>query len=300
MSRPSSVELVEVGPRDGLQVEPHVVPTPVKVELILRLLATRAQRLEVVSFAHPQRVPQMADAEAVLESLGPAPAGASFIGLVMNERGLDRALATAVDEVNFVVPAADGYSVSNQGVTSDEAMAEVERMASRAKDAGRRTSLTISVAFGDPYDGEVATERVVALARRAVAVGIDEIALGDTIGVGVPTEVTSRVDAVGEVLDGAALRCHFHDTRRSGLANVFAAVEAGVTILDTSVGGLGGSPFAPRAGGNVATEDAVAFLERMGVATGRDLNAVIETGAWLSGQLQRDLPAAHQYADPWP
>jgi hydroxymethylglutaryl-CoA lyase len=300
MNLPASIELVEVGPRDGLQAEPHVVPTPAKVELIRRLLATGARRLEVVSFAHPRRVPQMADAEAVLATLGSSPEGVSFIGLVMNERGLDRALATAVDEVNFVVAAADGYSVSNQGMTSDEAMAEVERLVSRAIAAGRRTSLTISVAFGDPYEGEVSADRVAALARRAAAAGIDEVALGDTIGVAVPTEVASRLATVNDVLDGVALRCHFHDTRRSGLANVFAAVEAGVTILDTSVGGLGGSPFAPRAGGNVATEDAVAFLERMGIATGRNLDAVIETGAWLGSQLQRDLPAAHQYAEPWP
>jgi hydroxymethylglutaryl-CoA lyase len=297
---PTAVELVEVGPRDGLQSERRALGTDVKVELVRRLVAAGARRVEVVSFAHPRLVPQMSDAEAVLRELGPSPDGVSFIGLVMNQRGLERALETTVDEVNFVVAAADGYSRANQGVGREEAMEEVERMASEAQAAGRPTTLTISVAFGDPYDGEVPEAQVVALAKRAVDAGIDEIALGDTIGVAVPTTVSARIEALREGLAGVPLRCHFHDTRRSGLANVFAAVTSGVTVLDTSVGGLGGSPFAPRAGGNVATEDAIPFLARMGIATHRDLPETIAIGEWLGAELGRDLPAAHQYVEPWP
>jgi hydroxymethylglutaryl-CoA lyase len=299
MGLPQRVSLVEVGPRDGLQAESVVLGTEDKVTLIRRLIAAGSSRIEAVSFAHPHLVPQMADAEAVMEALEGTADGVSLIGLVMNRRGLERALVTGVDEINFVVAAADGYSRSNQGSSSDEAMAEIEAMMSEAVGDGLRTSVTISVAFGDPYDGFVAPERVAELAARAAAAGVDEIALGDTIGVAVPPTVRRAVEAVAGAAPRVAIRCHFHDTRRAGLANVYAAVAAGVTIIDTSIGGIGGSPFAPKAGGNVATEDAVAFLERMGIDTGIDLDASIATGHWLAVKLGHDLPAAHQHTDAW-
>jgi len=299
MSLPHDVQLVEVGPRDGLQSESAVLPTADKVDLIRRLVAAGCRRIEAVSFAHPSLVPQMADAEAVMAALGADRGAASLIGLVMNRRGLDRALAATVDEVNLVVAAADGYNQSNQGATSDQTLGEIETMLPDALDAGLRTSVTISVAFGDPYDGPVTPGRVAHIAARAVAAGAQEIALGDTIGVAVPPTVETVVAAVTDAAAGVPIRCHFHDTRRTGLANVYAALRSGVTVLDTSVGGIGGSPFAPKAGGNVATEDAVAFLERLGIATGIDLDATIAVGRWLADRLGHDVPAAHQHVDPW-
>jgi hydroxymethylglutaryl-CoA lyase len=294
-----SIQLVEVGPRDGLQAEPSVLPTEDKVELIRRMAAAGAERIEAASFAHPKVVPQMADAEDVLEAVIGTVPGVSLIGLVMNRRGLERALQTEVDEINFVVPAADGYARTNQRATSDALMEEASAMVGEAVAAGRSSSVTLSVAFGDPYDGAVEPARVGQLAARAADSGAGEVALGDTIGVATPPAVAEVVHAVKEAAPGVAVRCHFHDTRRAGLANVFAAIEAGVTILDTSVGGIGGSPFAPRAGGNVATEDAVAFLERLGIVTGFDLNATIDTGRWLASRLGHGLPAAHQHVAPW-
>ena len=299
MAFPAHVSLVEVGPRDGLQAEALVLATQDKVSLIRRLIEGGATRVEAVSFAHPRLVPQMADAEAVMDALEPDRDTASLIGLVMNRRGFDRALATAVDEINFVVAASDGYSRSNQGTTSDEAMSEVESMLPTAIAAGRRATVTISVAFGDPYDGRVAPARVGELAARAVAAGAGEVALGDTIGVAVPPDVGAVIAAVREAAPTTPIRCHFHDTRRAGLANVYAAVALGVSVLDTSVGGIGGSPFAPKAGGNVATEDAVAFLDRLGISTDIDLERTIATGRWLAAKLGHELPAAHQHAEVW-
>ena len=299
MAFPAHVSLVEVGPRDGLQAEALVLATQDKVSLIRRLIEGGATRVEAVSFAHPRLVPQMADAEAVMDALEPDRDTASLIGLVMNRRGFDRALATAVDEINFVVAASDGYSRSNQGTTSDEARSEVESMMPTAIAAGRRATVTISVAFGDPYDGRVAPARVGELAARAVAAGAGEVALGDTIGVAVPPDVGAVIAAVREAAPTTPIRCHFHDTRRAGLANVYAAVASGVSVLDTSVGGIGGSPFAPKAGGNVATEDAVAFLDRLGISTDIDLERTIATGRGLAAKLGHELPAAHQHAEVW-
>lgn len=293
-----TVTLVEVGPRDGLQAVDLVLTVESRIELIRRMAAAGATRIEAASFVHPGRVPQMAEAEAVVAGLDGL-AGVSLIGLVLNRRGLERALESDVDEINFVVAAAEGYNHSNQGVPVAETIRSIEAMVPEALEAGRRVTVTISVAFGDPYDGEVAADAVVELAVRAAAAGADEIALGDTIGVAVPTQVKGLITSLTNRVPRVPIRCHFHDTRRAGLANVAAALEAGITIFDTSVGGLGGSPFAPAAGGNVATEDAVVFLERMGIATGFDVNATLATGRWL-GSLVGDLPAAMQHAAPWP
>ncbi len=283
------MNIVEVGPRDGLQAEERVLSTGDKLELIRRCVAAGVRRIEVASFVHPKLVPQMADAEAVVAGL-PRPDAVSYIGLVLNRRGLDRALATAVDEINFVVAASEGYSRHNANTSVDAAMAEVEDMIPDAVAAGRGTSLTLSVAFGDPLDGEVPPERVAALAVRAADAGAAEIALGDTIGAGTPRDVTERVAAVRAAAPGTALRCHFHNTRNTGYANAVAAAAAGVEALDAAVGGYGGSPFAPGAGGNVATEDLAHLLNRMGQDTGLDPVALAETAAWLSGRL--GTPAA--------
>lgn len=286
------VTIVEVGPRDGLQNEETVLDVATRVELIRRLVATGVSRIEVASFVNPKRVPQMAGAETVLAELDPRPEGVSYVGLVLNERGLDRALATDVDEVNFVVGASQGFNQANAGATPDETMAAIESMLPTAHDEGRFTSVTISVAFGCPFDGEVPVADVASLAARAAAAGADEVALGDTIGVAVPGDVTGRVRAVTSRVGGVPLRCHFHDTRNTAVANVVAALGEGVTVFDASVGGAGGCPFAPNATGNVATEDLLYLFDRTGVPIGIDHRTTIETAHWLATQLGRPLPGA--------
>ncbi|MEA2009118.1 MAG: hydroxymethylglutaryl-CoA lyase [Actinomycetota bacterium] len=290
------VDLVEVGARDGLQNESMTISTADKAELIERLVAAGTRRLEIASFVHPGRVPQMADAEAVVDAVGPSPEGVSYIGLVLNRRGLDRALATSVDEINFVVGASDGFNQANAGASPETTMAEIEFMLGRVED--RRTTVTISVAFGCPYDGIVPVDAVVDLAVRAAGAGADEIALGDTIGVAVPAQVTAMVETLRPVVD-VPLRGHFHDTRNTAVANVAAAYAAGVTVFDASVGGAGGCPFAPNATGNVATEDLIYLFERMDIETGIDHERLIETTRWLESRLGKKLPSAIARAGWW-
>jgi hydroxymethylglutaryl-CoA lyase len=292
--------IVEVSPRDGLQNEAVVLSTDAKVELIGRLVDAGAHRVEAVSFAHPRLVPAMADAEAVMERV-PRRQGVSYAGLVLNRRGLDRALDTGVDEVNVVVCVSDTFSRRNQNVPTEEAMAMAEKVAAAARSRGLFTTLTLATAFGCPFEGEVAADRVVELARRGADAGFQELCLGDTIGVGAPTQVrelTARVrEAVG---DEPPLRYHFHNTRNTGFANAFAAVLDGVTVLDASAGGIGGCPFAPKATGNIATEDLVYLLQRMGLDTGMDLEALLPTAAFLSEQLGHQVPALLPRAGPFP
>ena len=280
------IQIVEVGPRDGLQNESVVFDTDTKVEFINRCLAAGTQRIEVASFVNPKRVPQMADAEAVLERLSPD--RASYIGLVLNERGFDRALATQVSEVNLVVMVTDTFSQKNQGMSTAEAIAAVQAIAPRARAAGLPVSVTLSASFGCPYEGEVDVARLVDVATQ-VAQGIDELAIADTIGVAVPADVHRRIAAVREATD-VPLRVHVHNTRNTGYASALAAADAGVTVLDASLGGIGGCPFAPRATGNIATEDLVFALERSGYDTGLDLDALCRASEWLGEQLGRPTP----------
>lgn len=289
---PNTATIVEVGPRDGLQNEDVVLATDVKVDLIHRLIAAGVRRVETASFVHPSLVPQMADAESVMSQLGPSGDGVSYIGLVLNRRGLDRALGTPVDEVNFSVAASEGFSASNQGTSVEAAMAAIEEMIPDARAAGKRTTITISVVWGCPFDGEVPFEAVARLVARSVAAGADEIALGDTIGVAVPAAVTQCLSALRPMVGEVPLRVHFHDTRNTGIANVYAALAAGVATIDASVGGAGGCPFAPNATGNVPTEDVLYMLDRSSIATGVDMTAMADIGHWLGGQLSRELPAA--------
>jgi hydroxymethylglutaryl-CoA lyase len=279
------IEIVEVGPRDGLQNEAQALCVEDKVAFIRRLEAAGARRIEAVSFVNERRVPQMAGAEAIMAALAPE-AGRSRIGLVLNQRGWDRALGAGVDEANVVVCATDGFGVRNQGASAAEQMEALARIAEKKAEAGGPPiTVTISVAFGCPFDGEVSEDQVVALAREAGSLGVAEIALADTIGVAEPWTVRRRIEAVRKAAPGARLRLHFHDTRNTGLANAFAGVEAGVEILDASCGGLGGCPFAPAATGNIATEDLVYMLERAGFETGYDLGALIESGCWIGEKL---------------
>ncbi len=287
----ADITIVEVSPRDGLQNEPVVLTTEAKVELITQLVEAGARRVEAVSFAHPKLVPAMADAEAVMERV-PRRDGVSYAGLVLNRRGLDRALATGVDEVNVVVGVTDTFSQRNQNMPTAEAMRQAVEVVAGAREAGLFTTLTLSVAFGCPFEGDVPAERVVELARQGADAGVDELCLGDTIGVGVPGQVRALTAGVrAAVGDTPPLRYHFHNTRNTGFANAFAAVLDGVTVLDSSAGGIGGCPFAPKATGNIATDDLVYLLERMGLGTGIDLERLLPTAAYLSDQLGHEVPA---------
>jgi len=286
---PKSVEILEVGPRDGLQNEPTVVSTATKVEFIERAVAAGLRRIEVASFVNPKRVPQMADAEDVLKAL-PRRAGVHYIGLVLNRRGFERALAAGCNEIGMAVVASDTFNQRNQGATTDESIAAWLDIARAARAAGVRAQVTLSAAFGCPFEGEIPVARVVEVAERLAAADPFELALADTIGVGVPSQVTELMGLLREKLPRVSLRCHFHNTRNTGLANAYAAVEAGVATLDASIGGIGGCPFAPAATGNIPTEDLLYMLSRMGIETHVDLDALIATGRWLQDRLGRPVP----------
>jgi hydroxymethylglutaryl-CoA lyase len=284
------VDIVEVGPRDGLQSEPGVFPTAARIEFIRRALAAGLRRVEVASFVSPKKVPQMADAEVVMQGLGAPPSGVHFIGLVLNRKGFERALAAGCNEIGMAVVASDTFNRRNQGVSTDESIAAWLDIARAAEQAGIRAQVTVSAAFGCPFEGEIAVERVVDVAKRLAEARPFEIALADTIGVGVPAQVTEIISRVREAVPGIPLRCHFHNTRNSGYANAFAALQAGVRALDSSLGGIGGCPFAPAATGNIATEDLLYQLHRAGYRTGVSLDAAIEAGKWLQEQLGRPVP----------
>lgn len=285
-----SVEIVEVGPRDGLQSEPGVMPTATKVEFINRLIGAGIRRLEVTSFVHPKKVPQMADAEDVLAQIEKRP-DVYYVGLVLNRRGFDRAQAAGCNEIGMAVVASDTFNRRNQGVGTDESIAAWLEIAAAAHAAGIRPQVTVSAAFGCPFEGEVPVARVVDIAKRVAEGRPHEIALADTIGVGVPGQVSEIVARVREAVPGMRIRCHFHNTRNTGIANAYAAIAAGVDSLDASTGGIGGCPFAPAATGNIPTEDLVYMLHRMNISTGIDLDALIATGEWLQGVLGRPVPS---------
>jgi hydroxymethylglutaryl-CoA lyase len=283
------VEIVEVAPRDGLQSEDTILDAPTKIELIRRAVDAGIRRIEVCSFVNPARVPQMADAEEVLAGL-PARDAVTYIGLVLNHRGFDRAVAAGLREINVVAITTETFAQRNQGTTSEGTVAAFEAIAPLAIDAGIRPTLTISASFGCPYEGEVPIDRVVDIARRGAAAGAAEIALADSIGAAVPTDVVERLEAARAVIGDTRLRAHFHNTRNTGLANAYAAVEVGVDALDASLGGIGGCPFAPNATGNIPTEDLVYLLERMGVDTGLDLHALADVVPWIEAQLGKRVP----------
>ncbi len=284
----SRIEIVEVSPRDGLQNEAVVIATADKAELIRRAVAAGVRRIEVASFVHPGRVPQMADAEAVCAQV--AGVEAVKIGLALNRRGAERALATCVDEIGAVVSASDGFGKANQGRSSDETVSDAIEILGMARAAGRRCQVTISVAFGCPFEGEVAAEKVAEIARRLAVAAPLEIAIADTIGVATPGHVARVMRAVRGAAPGIPLRCHFHDTRNTAIANAWTAFAEGAITLDGSIGGIGGCPFAPGATGNVATEDLLYMLRRSEVETGVDLDALIDINRWFAGLMGKDLP----------
>ena len=281
------VTLYDVGPRDGLQNEPDVLDVETRAELVQRLAATGIPAIEVASFVDPRRVPQMAHAEEVVAASGETP-GVVRAGLALNERGYERLVTAGLDEVRFALGVTESFNRRNQGASVEESLAAAARIVSRAREDGLRSAVILSVAFGCPFEGEVDPAHVLDVASRVVgAAPPDALVLADTIGVAAPGAVRSLVTAVAEL--GVPVGGHFHNTRNTGYANALAALEAGADVLDASVGGLGGCPFAPNATGNIATEDLVYALEREGLDTGVDLEALIGVAAWVADVLGRRL-----------
>jgi isopropylmalate/homocitrate/citramalate synthase len=281
------VQVVDVGPRDGLQNEDRTLAPEDRAELCDRLAAAGIPRVEAASFVNPRRVPQMAGAEEVMAAIDRRP-GTSYAGLVLNEKGYERAVEAGVDEVRYAFPVTETFARRNQNTTVADATQLAGRLVERARLDGVRVSITLSAAFGDPFEGMVEPGHVLDIAGKVAVANPDEIVLADTIGVGVPNQVRELVE--GALTFGTTVGCHFHDTRNTGIANAAAAVESGATVLDASVGGTGGCPFAPRATGNIATEDLVYLLHGMGHETGVDLEALIEVAEWLAQQLGKELP----------
>lgn len=294
------IQIVEVAPRDGLQNEKVLLSVDEKLAFIARLELAGVTRIEAVSFVNPARVPQMADAEEVMAGLSAPHTGCVRIGLALNRKGWDRAAASGCEEVNLVVCASDSFGIRNQGATVAEQLEGLRLIAALATASAPRLSVTIAVAFGCPFEGEVAQHRVAAIAAACAAANVAEIALADTIGVADPWSVRDRLAVVRREAPATPLRVHFHDTRNTGLANAAAALDEGVTILDASCGGIGGCPFAPAATGNIATEDLVYMAERGGFSTGLDLEALIETAEWIGAKLGRPRPSALARAGRFP
>jgi hydroxymethylglutaryl-CoA lyase len=279
------IVVCDVGPRDGLQNEPETLEPSVRAQLVERLAAVGLPRVEAVSFVHPQRVPQMAGAEEVVAAVGNRD-GAELAGLVLNEKGYERLAATTLDRVNVTLAATQSFSERNAGMSRDEALRQTRLILQAARRDGRPATATVSVAFGCPFEGPVDPDHVYALAHELA--DADEVVLADTIGVATPMQVKRLLERVAKL--GKPVGAHLHNTRNTGFANAYAALGAGAAILDASVGGLGGCPFAPRATGNIATEDLVYLLDGEGVETGVDLGALIEVAQWLESLLGRELP----------
>ena len=277
------VEIVEVSPRDGLQNERRSLSTSDKVELVTRARKTGVRRVEVTSFVRPDRVPQLADAAELVAGLAGIDIMAS--ALALNLRGYERAVDAGIREINTVVLATDTFSERNQGVSTAGAIAAAAAMCERARGDGVRLTLTVGASFGCPFEGEVPDGRFAEVLARVSELGADEIALADTIGVAVPSDVERRFAMLHESAPATPTRVHLHDTRNTGIANAVAAVRSGVRALDASLGGIGGCPFAPDATGNIATEDLVYLLDRMGIASGVSLETAIEQARWVTGRL---------------
>ena len=284
------VSIIEVGPRDGLQSEPELLSTAVKLDFIGRAVDAGIRRMEVTSFVHPKRVPQMADAEDVVRGL-PERDDVTYIGLVLNKRGFDRARDVQMDEIGMAVIASETYNQRNNGTSTSDSIKAWLEMAAEAKQEGMRANVMVSSAFGCPFEGEVPLSHVLEIVKRVMEGNPVELGFADSIGVGVPAQVTEMIGAVREIAPGVPLRFHFHNTRNTGIANAYAAVEAGVDSLDASIGGIGGCPFAPAATGNISTDDLLYMLDRSGVETGVSLDKIVETSYWLQEQLGRDVPA---------
>jgi isopropylmalate/homocitrate/citramalate synthase len=282
----TTVTVCDVGPRDGLQNQSVTLSPDTRAELVNMIGAAGLPRIEAVSFVSERHVPQMAGAEEVVAGIDRRD-GVVYAGLIVNERGYDRLLQAGLDEVHYAFASTDEFNRRNSGRSVDDAVTEVDRILARAAADGIRAAITIGVSFGCPYEGAVDPGRIEALAARLVEAGAAEIALADTVGVAVPRQVRDLVARVTRL--GPPVGVHLHNTRNTGFANAYAALEAGATVFDASIGGIGGCPFAPRATGNIATEDLVYLLHGQGVETGIDLDALIDAARWLESQLGREL-----------
>jgi isopropylmalate/homocitrate/citramalate synthase len=291
------VLICDVGPRDGLQNEDRVLSPLVRAELCDRLAAAGLKRIEAASFVNPKLVPQMAGAEEVMAALHKLP-GTTYAGLILNEKGYERALAGRVDEVHYAFAATDEFGRRNQNADVEEGLATALALVARARADKMPITVTVSVAFGCPFAGPVPPERVLGLVERLMAAPPDEICLADTIGVGVPSQVKELVAGARRL--GATVGAHFHNTRNTGYANAVAAIDEGVVSLDASVGGAGGCPFAPKATGNIATEDLDYLVRGLGVDTGIDLDALIACSHWLGERLGKELPGMVARAGDYP
>ena len=290
------LEIIEVSPRDGIQNEKTILSTEQKLELIARASSAGLCRMEVTSFVNPKRVPQMADADAVAAGL---PDGVRSIGLTLNARGFDRAVAAGLDEANFVVVASETFNMKNQGAGTFDTVAAF-RQVSETAPASIALGVTIGAAFGCPFEGEVPVARLMQVVEAVMAAGPAELALADTIGVATPRDITERIGAVRAAFPDVPLRLHLHNTRNTGIANAWAGIEAGVRRFDAALGGTGGCPFAPRATGNIATEDLVYMLDRSGIDTGVDLDKAIAAAEWLEAQLGHAVPGQVMKAGGFP
>ncbi len=286
----SKISILEVGPRDGLQSEPEILPTEIKKEFITRTINAGIKNIEVTSFVHPKKVPQMADAEKLVESL-PDRDDVTYIGLIMNQRGFERARDCGIDEVGMVIVSTDTYNMKNQNVVTQQSIDNWLDIASLAKSAGIRTSVVIACSFGCPYEGEVDPEHIASIAEQILKGEPDVLGLADSVGVAVPNQIKTTFSLIKDLAPTIPLRTHLHNTRNTGLANAAAAVEAGVSIIDASTGGIGGCPFAPKATGNIPTDDLLYMLDRSGIETGVNLKEIVKTTNWLENQLGRSVPA---------
>lgn len=284
-----AITIVEVSPRDGLQADPADLDTATKIDLVSRLVAAGHRRVEAASFVSPKAVPKMADGDAVMAGV-PRVEGVTYSALAFNKRGIDRAIAAEIDEITGVVVSSETFSQKNQRATIAESIDRWQVISDAAKAAGMATSVTVSAVCGCPYEGEIDPAVVLDAVERLAETEPHEICLADTIGVGVPNQVADLFGQAMERAGGIPLRGHFHNTRNTGLANIVAAIDVGVRVFDSSLGGVGGCPFAPKATGNVPTEDVVYLLHQMGFNTGLDLDALIDTTEWLEAALGHATP----------
>jgi isopropylmalate/homocitrate/citramalate synthase len=298
----TQVQIVEVGPRDGLQNEAKLLSPVTRAELVVRLAGAGLSQIEAVSFVHPGRVPQMAGAEEVIQQVrAQLPHPPALLGLVLNEKGFERAIAAGIRHVRYAFPVTEGFAQRNQNATVADSVALALRLVGRARAAGVKVGVVLATSFGCPFDGRVAPAHVLRIAGQMAQAAPDELVFADTIGVGNPASVREVVGGAARFgVPGMDIGAHFHNTRNTGFANAVAAIESGAGILDSSVGGIGGCPFAPRATGNIATEDLGYLLREMGVQTGLNLDALMDVSRWLEGQLGRELPGMLYKAGDFP
>jgi len=292
LSYPDSASIFEVGPRDGLQNEPTPIPTPTKIELVNRLSRAGLPYIEVSSFVDPRWIPQLGDAEQVFEAIERRP-GTRYSALVPNMRGLGRALEAQVESIAVFVSASDTHNKKNLNRTIDESLENIAQVMNEVGESKTWVRGYVSMVFGCPYEGDIATAEVVRVARRLLDLGVDQISLGDTVGYANPRQVTEHMADIGSEIDISSLALHFHDTRGTALANIVAGLDSGVRVFDSAVAGLGGCPYAPGAAGNVATEDLVNMLHGMGIDTGIDLEALLDAAAFMEQQLGKRLPGRY-------